>query len=54
MVLRNKADLREIEEYKRVFRTALSREDREKRRERIQERKVEWVMRGKKIIEGRQ
>ena len=46
MVLRNKSDLRETEEYKRVLEQDVSIEEREKRKERIQESKVEWVMRG--------
>ena len=49
MVLRNKADLRETEEYRSFLEQDLSREEREKRRERIQERKTEWVMRGKTV-----
>ena len=41
MVLINKADLREMEEYKNFLEQDLSREEREKRRERIQEKKKE-------------
>ena len=54
MVMRNKAELRETEEYKSFFRTGfVDRGKGEKRRERIQEWKAEWVMRGEKIRVGR-
>ena len=47
-VLRNKSDLREMNVYKKVFlEQDVSREEREKRRERVQERKAEWEKRGK-------
>ena len=50
MVLRNKADLREREAYIRVIlEHDLSRGETEKSRERIQERKEEWVMTGKAV-----
>ena len=41
-----------MNDYKNVLEQDLSREDREKRREIIQERKAEWVMRGKKDGKG--
>ena len=46
-VLRNKSDLREMTEYRSVFlEQDVSREEREKRRVMIQERKAEWELRG--------
>ena len=47
-VLRNKSDLREMTDYRSVFlEQDVSREEREKRRVMIQERKAEWELRGK-------
>ena len=47
-MLRNKSDLREMNEYRNVFlEQDVSREEREKRRVMIQERKAEWERRGK-------
>ena len=44
----NKSDLREMTEYRSVFlEQDVSREEREKRRVMIQERKAEWELRGK-------
>ena len=49
-LLRNKSDLREMNVYKKSFlEQDLSREEREKRRERVQERKAEWEKRGKNV-----
>ena len=49
-VLRNKSDLREMNVYKKFFlEQDVSREEREKRRERVQERKAEWEKRGKNV-----
>ena len=53
MVLRNKAEYKDTEEYKSVLEQDLSREEREKGRDRIHEIKVEWMMRGGIIREGR-
>ena len=48
IVLRNKSDLREMNEYRSVFlEQDVSWEEREKRRVMIQERKAEWELRGK-------
>ena len=47
-VLRNKSDLREMNVYNNiVLEQDVSREEREKRRERLQKRKAEWEKRGK-------
>ena len=47
-VLRNKSDLRELNEYRSVFlEQDVSREEREKMRLMIQEMKAEWELRGK-------
>ena len=47
-VLRNKSDLREMNEYRSVFlEQDVSREEREKRQVMIRERKAEWELRGK-------
>ena len=48
-VLRNKLDLREMNVYKIFLEQDVSREEREKRRERVQERKAEWEKRGKNV-----
>ena len=49
-MLRNKSDLREMNVYKKFFlEQDVSREEREKRRERVQERKAEWEKRGKNV-----
>ena len=46
-VLRNNSDLREMNDYRSVLEQDVSREEREKRRVMIQERKAEWELRGK-------
>ena len=47
-MLRSKSDLREMNDYRHVLEQDVSREEREKRRVMIQERKAEWDLRGKK------
>ena len=46
-VLRNKSDLREMNEYRNILEQDVSREEREKRQVMIRERKAEWELRGK-------
>ena len=50
-MLRNKSDLREMNVYNKFLEQDVSREEREKRLERVQERKAEWEKRGGKCRE---